>query len=248
MDIVILLFEVPRDEGRYGGLHSAWLGLNAESNGFQRAREIFSNHSLSAESLRGVASSLDRLGRTSEAFKRSLELELAIYKQDLSRGPADWWGAVKLPSRTWWDEWRLFGSKRLQRAEAIVRLNAAYKRGIELLESPSKGRLDRMDELQAEFQRDPSWVVRCAAQGCTFNGRRDAMNGARWILLRVATAMALYQAVRGESPASLSDLVPGYLPSIPRCPLTGDPLGFSPGKVWSPGLGSAEESWVVKRR
>ncbi len=41
--------------------------------------------------------------------------------------------------------------------------------------------------------------------------------------VRIATAAALYEIEHGEWPAALEDLVPGYLPKVPRDPFEGQP-------------------------
>jgi len=78
-------------------------------------------------------------------------------------------------------------------------------------------------------------------------------------------AIAWYEAEKGVYPAALNDLVPKYLPTVPDCPLTGLPLRYTAGKVWSVGadrkddggahddMASEEDStgdivWEVKRK
>lgn len=54
---------------------------------------------------------------------------------------------------------------------------------------------------------------------------------------RVAVALAWYRAERGVLPATLGDLVPRHLASVPTCPETGLPLRYdrTRGLVWAPG-------------
>lgn len=52
---------------------------------------------------------------------------------------------------------------------------------------------------------------------------------------RVALAVAEFRARTGEVPASLSALVPAYLPAVPLDPWDGAPLRYDAGKVWSIG-------------
>ncbi len=54
-------------------------------------------------------------------------------------------------------------------------------------------------------------------------------------LLRAAVAIARHRAELGRFPESLAALVPAYLPSIPRCPYSGEPLRYAEGRVWSIG-------------
>jgi hypothetical protein len=60
-------------------------------------------------------------------------------------------------------------------------------------------------------------------------------------LMRVALALAWYQAEKGEFPAKLEDLTPRYLVKVPSCPFTGIALGYSPGKVWSIGFDGKDD-------
>lgn len=55
---------------------------------------------------------------------------------------------------------------------------------------------------------------------------RELRVAAERTLLRVIPALAAYQADQGRPPASLEDLVPAYLPSVPLDPYTGKPLHY----------------------
>jgi hypothetical protein len=63
-------------------------------------------------------------------------------------------------------------------------------------------------------------------------------------LLRVGVALALYELDRGEFPRALDDLVPKYLKEVPLCALTGTPLGYEAGKVWSRGSDKMDNGGV----
>jgi len=53
----------------------------------------------------------------------------------------------------------------------------------------------------------------------------------QWQATRILTAIARYQAEERSFPQTLDALVPGYLPSIPPCPLTGEPWVYEEGAL-----------------
>jgi hypothetical protein len=69
----------------------------------------------------------------------------------------------------------------------------------------------------------------------------------RRCLLRTSLAVAQYSLAAGRFPERLEDLVPHYLPALPRCPLTGVVLSYHDGTVSSPEVDDHLRSWVVGR-
>ena len=53
-------------------------------------------------------------------------------------------------------------------------------------------------------------------------------------VIRAATAVERYRRANGALPPDLAALVPGYLPSLPLDPTTGDPIPYAPGPVALP--------------
>jgi hypothetical protein len=92
---------------------------------------------------------------------------------------------------------------------------------------------------EAGASRNP--IVQSTFPGITRVVHRDLVSRMTLTLLRVATAVAWYQAEKGVFPATLEELVPKYLPRVPVCPLTGMPLGYRPGCVWSPGWNRVDD-------
>lgn len=69
----------------------------------------------------------------------------------------------------------------------------------------------------------------------------------RRTLLRTALAVAQYGQDAGHFPDRLEDLVPHYLPALPRCPLTGVVLSYRDGAVSSPEVDDLLRTWLVRR-
>ena len=69
----------------------------------------------------------------------------------------------------------------------------------------------------------------------------DGVARMRWTLMRVATAVAWYESEKGQVPERLEELIPRYLPRVPICPLTGLPLGYRHGTVWSVGKNGVDD-------
>jgi hypothetical protein len=63
------------------------------------------------------------------------------------------------------------------------------------------------------------------------------------MLLRVALALAWFEVETGDIAATLKDLVPRYLSSVPLSPVSGEPLGYSEGTLRLRGF-----EWRGRRR
>jgi hypothetical protein len=63
-------------------------------------------------------------------------------------------------------------------------------------------------------------------------GVAKTIEATQTILLSLATACAVerYRMAHGRLPATLEDLVPAFLPSVPTDPLTGKPLCYKPSE------------------
>jgi hypothetical protein len=74
----------------------------------------------------------------------------------------------------------------------------------------------------------------------------EVQSSLRRRLLRTALAVARYGAATGEFPSRLEDLVPCYLPSVPVCPMTGNPLSYTAGVV-SADVEDQLAQWTLRR-
>ncbi len=66
----------------------------------------------------------------------------------------------------------------------------------------------------------------------------------------MTNAIKAYQAETGKIPISLDELVPKYIPEIPRDPFDGQPIRFSSEKkiIWSVGEDLIDEGGSVGER
>ena len=76
--------------------------------------------------------------------------------------------------------------------------------------------------------------------------RMEARSAQRRQQLRTALAVARYGASTGRLPERLEELVPKYLSSVPRSPLTDAPLSYDAGTVAAEVEDTNLQKWTVK--
>jgi hypothetical protein len=159
--------------------------------------------------------------------------------------------------------WRFLFSRRVLFAAALPVVQQYYDGMVRLRSHPPHEWEAAAAGIQEAGLRSRHPLVEMLLPALTKASRREALAQMSWTLMRVATAIAWYEAEKGMPPASLRDLVPRYIASVPDCPLTGKPLGYAPGKVWSYGVDGVDNGgtpnprgdeepggdvvWVVKR-
>lgn len=154
--------------------------------------------------------------------------------------------------------WRDLGSETLCKARRVVALRRAYGalEGIERLPTWEQ-------EREAERKLEKVDVRVCDPGECPdpLLYRAEAASLLHLTLFRVALALARYESEQGAFPGTLQGLVPAYLPSVPPCPFTGEPLRYEKGRVRAEDAAKREQArgesalfrpeetdWTVRRR
>ncbi len=135
--------------------------------------------------------------------------------------------AILEPDRPTWRELWLDTIHEAKRASVLSRATAAPE-GIDRLPSWS-----RADEAVRRLRTIDARVCQPWELPDPDLFRLDAAALMAMTLFRLGSALALFEAERGALPARLEELVPRHLPSIPPCPLTGKPLRYEAGRLWS---------------
>lgn len=137
--------------------------------------------------------------------------------------------------------WRWFFSTTLVRAQALNVAGELVPRAVRLGSLPVPRRVQESTQLGVETARHLNPLVRERLPQLILLYDREAVTLLQRTMLRVSLAVARYQADHDQDPLALTDLVPAYLPSIPDCPLTGKPLLYRGGTVWSVGRNGVDD-------
>lgn len=265
LEPVLLALAVGQAVGRDGPMVSGLVQIVCESVGEEAWRGVLEEYDLDAGVLSRAARAMDQLRTTRSDMADSYEVEDAIGRRgivDLVLAPAA--GMSIESSEGMVDRhWRYLFSRSIFFAAALPVFQQYYAEMIRLRTRPSYEWESAAVRIQDAGLASRHAMARMLLPAITRAYRREATSLMSWTLMRVATAIAWYEAEKGMPPASLRDLVPRYIASLPVCPLTGKPLGYAPGKVWSYGVDGVDDGgkpnpkgdeepggdvvWVVKR-
>lgn len=211
-------------------------------------REILEDHEFKPKELERFAGQLDRLLETRPAVGPAVDAEEActinsLVGTGLRGAPL----AVALRAGDHVRNWRYLYSERLACAGALGDLARMYEamRSSSVLDSHLRGpaSLKAMDGVKLD--RNP--ITASMSFSADRFYRRDSIALLELTMMRVAVALARFDLDQGDMPARLDDLVPRYLPKVPLCPLTGLPLLYKDGKVWSVGENRVDDGGVSGR-
>lgn len=223
------------DVGRNGPVVTFLVQVVCEGIAEDAWRTVLDGHELSADRLRKATEAMDLLWKFRPSCVDSIEVEDVM----LRRAVADLaLGALVLDPLGFWGgrSWRYLFSRRLCYAGALPICKQYFADLREVGKLSCWEREAATLRVRNHASIDRNQIARMALPNTGKIFRRDAIAQMGWTLMRVATALAWYEAEKGAPPASLRDLVPRYLSAVPDCPLTGKPLGYAPGKVWSYGV------------
>lgn len=196
--------------------------------------------------------SKDELGRMAEGLERLWETRLSLFDEFAAEYARFSSGMIRSAEDSSFHgmaslgglhpDWKhlysrtLQATARLRELEEDLRTLAAIE-ALPLRERPAAIPKDWSNRPASDYPELRAW------DRCT----QDCRLQTSWILARVATAVARYQADLGKFPSALEELVPGYLAAVPASPGSGRPLSYRDGRVSTEGTdGSPSELWVIR--
>jgi len=245
LEAVVLALAVGHDAGRAGPVLNLLYHHACEAVGTEVARDILEGHALDAADLRRFADRLDRLWAARPTIGDGFRIEDAIHRRalvDAGLGGPDLDFRSKFPLE--WETyrtWRYLYSRRLAYAGALGELEQRFRELSSLESLAPELRPPAADRIRLEARSSKNPVVNRMIPDLTSIYLHESLAMMNWTLMRVATAIAWYESEKGVPPEKLDELVPRYLPNVPSCPLTGKPLGYEHGRVWSVGLNGVDD-------
>jgi hypothetical protein len=246
IDLLLQVLAMGQEASRQGALISGLLEIISEEVAIDGSKTILESHAFSAPDLERLVASLDALWKTRPDFLDVLAVEDAIARRTLVMMGKTGQDSAGFTLQGFWvgRNWRYLFSRRLAYAGTLSTLARYFKDMEDLRTIPAHARQAAALKIEQAVLNVPNPVVQMWRPGIAKALMRDAVAQMHWTLMRVATAMAWYEAEKGAPAPSLRDLVPRYLASIPVCPLSGKPLGYAPGKVWSFGVDGFDHGGV----
>jgi hypothetical protein len=236
-----------QDCGRYGMLLTGLVQLVCEGSLLETLQPMFGEHTFTPAGLAEFSETLDRLDAARPDFMDCWKgEELLERKLILDQRWDDLFN--RMPVRP---SWRALWSERITRAQALVRIHECYRQVEELRLLPpweriaAADKIDRGNHLTGGSSSSGNVLVDLAMPSFSRSFRRDAIAQLGRVLLRVSVAIARFEGDQGRNPSQLDELLPKYLPMLPVCPLTGTPLRYKDGKVWSVGENLVDDGGTV---
>ena len=206
---------------RAGGIFRARRRLVREDHAIEDWKDLLEQHDFSARDLERYARLVDHLRRSRPGLGEALRAEglmdrirvirvLRSRSDDegtLYEGPG--WKSMFL--------WRLFI------AQQVTALERMYRDLEQVEHRPLETRWHKAREICTAPDL-PNVRLRTDEIPALFGSEAEILS--RWTLLRVALGIAWFRAERGRLPATLADLVPRYLESVPLDPKGGQPLKY----------------------
>jgi hypothetical protein len=254
LDLASVGLAMGQDTARGGPLVSRLVEMASVGIVVESVRPLFEDVDLQPSDLERFAVQLDRLENTRLPIKEFVEVEEVLLRAHLHH--ADWSkftksGFVSLgsaPESPVWPSWKLLFSKKLTRAAALSEVATYYHDLLAVCDGPAYSRPEAVSRVANRSRPSDNPLIRDFNRGDERFFKIEATRALDLTLLRVATALAWYEADKGKPPASLNDLVPRYISKVPDCPYTGTPLRYLPGKVWSIGGDLKDDGGVCDER
>lgn len=247
LDTVGLGVAMAEDTGRAGVIVHQLVMIVCEGIAANTVREVLAGHSFQAAELESFARKLDRLWKARPTVADAFVAEDATVRRTLidfgTKGPtAPMLGTIQteLPPRSW----RYLFSYRLAYAGALGETEQLFQDSHRVGALEPSLRTAAMEKVSQRAMDSRNPVIRSMFPVLGKIYLRDNVAQLNWTMMRVATAIAWYEAEKGREPEKLEDLVPRYLSRVPRCPLSGLPLGYREGVVWSAGRNGVDDGGV----
>lgn len=245
LDSIVLGIGVGHDTARGGVIVNLLVQYVCEGVEALALRELLEDHEFKPDELERFAGQLDQLWETRPALGPVIDAEEASTDAGLTAWGLHGTSPGLNPGRTLAEEfrtnWRYLYSQRLACAGALGDMSrmfeawrssaplAPHRRGSAFIEAMAGLDMDRNPiSAQLKFSMDHLY-------------RQDCIARLHLEMMRVSVALARFELDHGTAPARLDDLVPRYIKAIPACPLTGLPLGYRPGMVWSAGRNGVDD-------
>lgn len=222
------------------GITAALWSQTVELRAMDSWRRILAEHALTASELKEAAAQIDRMCSSRSPLHMNVTAHGILWRHRLVDWEKEGRGDFPYGESP---SWRSAFSARLGRASALSRIESVWKRLGGLVRLPSHQWVKALETISeqegSEGVEKPLDDIRQA-----YKGEVESMRGG--ILLRVAMAIARYEAQRGALPKSLEDVSPHYLKTVPLCPHGGEPLDYKVGSVWC--VENPNDKWRVNRR
>jgi hypothetical protein len=215
-------------------------------------RKLFEAQRMSASALRTFLARLELLDRGRAPIDEPRWIEEVLHTRAAEEA------FRKGTDRSAWPflapGWRSLGSRRVAFAAYLTRMEDTYDAVREVARKPPWERIEAgrglgwADTLGARWRSGFCSMGEEAPEAGHQTSAVASLNTRT--VLRLAAALALYEAERGRPAERLEDLVPDLLPSIPVSPVTGAPFPYAPGALTVPDVMGLRQVpvWVLRRR
>lgn len=241
LEAVLLGFALAHDTARSGPVVNALIMESLERIAADALREMLSGHSFEAADLESFAGNLDRLLDSRPLLADAFVVDSVLMRRTLADLGMTGAAVGTTPDFFWDRSWRYLFSQRLAYAGALGELEQYHRELGAVSALPVERRPAAAEEVRLRWVVSRNPIVPPIVRIMSPIYGHDAASQMNLMLLRASIAIAWYEAERGVVPRTLEDLVPRYLPRVVPCPLTGKPLGYDHGKVWSAGRNGIDD-------
>ena len=248
-EITLATLAFPQDVLRGGGFDRADRRQALEREAIGKWKMLIETGRLSGAELGHCAGTMDHLLQTRTSLREALEGERAMDRRrviqvlrtrsdkhsTLTNGPS--WRSLLL--------WRVFIAKTLT---AIDRM---YRDFGEVESLPTHQRYAAAIQIEEEILKAGRYPPISSWRGCQPVASlcvNETETLRDWSLMRLATAIAWFEADHGRFPGKLEDLAPGYIERVPLCPATGLPFSYSNGALTAAYEPGKSITWRVARK
>ena len=250
VEILALGTAMAHDTGRFGTVLNHLVMIVCEGIAAETMREVLAGHSFEAKDLESFARKIDRLRDARPSIGDAFRVEDPTIRRSLidiaASGRSDL-GTQYLRSSVSERSWRYLFSRRLAYAGALEEFEALFRDIQTVAGQPTHLRPGAMKGICERVMTSKNPVFLNLTPTLARVHLRDNVTFTSMTLMRVATAIAWYESEKGRVPERLDELVPRYLPRVPACPLTGLPLGYHDGAVWSAGHNGVDDGGTPGR-
>lgn len=243
LDPLLMVLLVGEEIDRDGALISPIVRRVLEEMVEEAWRDVLAGHDLGAGDLERAARSFDALAKVRAELGDSIVVEDAIARRGLLNHILGRRPQLSDPREDFWEyrSWRTLYSRKIALVGALPQLKNYYAELLRIRSVPPDQWAALAKGVEERALIHANLLMRRILPGIAKIIQRETGARMRWTLMRVATAIAWYEVEKGGFPVTLADLVPRYLPSVSTCPLSGKPLGYTAGKVWSFGVDGVDD-------